>query len=101
MSQLKNIKMLTHKNIKDSWFTETQALWPGQAQTLQVVKILHVEQSKYQDVLVFESLSYGNVLVIDGVLQATERDEFAYQEAIAHIPMNSHENPRNVSQTSS
>ena len=45
--------------------------------TLQVSKILHVEQSLYQDVLVFESVTYGNVLVLDGVIQCTERDEFS------------------------
>lgn len=31
----------------------------------------------FQDVLVFESETYGNVLVLDGVIQATERDEFS------------------------
>lgn len=46
--------------------------------TLKVNKILHVEKSLYQDVLVFESATYGNVLVLDGVIQCTERDEFSY-----------------------
>ena len=46
--------------------------------TLQVRKILHVEKSLYQDVLVFESETFGNVLVLDGVIQCTERDEFSY-----------------------
>ena len=45
--------------------------------TLRVNKILHVEKSLYQDVLVFESETYGNVLVLDGVIQCTERDEFS------------------------
>lgn len=31
-----------------------------------------------QDVLVFESETYGNVLVLDGAIQVTERDEFSY-----------------------
>ena len=61
--------------------------------TLQVKEILHVEKSKFQDVLVFQSVNHGNVLVLDGVIQCTERDEFAYQEMIAHLPMNSHPNP--------
>lgn len=64
--------------------------------TLQVNQILHVEKSKYQDVLVFESSKYGNVLVLDGVIQATERDEFSYQEMITHLAMNSHPNPQKV-----
>ncbi|KAK0544976.1 saccharopine dehydrogenase (NADP+, L-glutamate-forming) [Tilletia horrida] len=64
--------------------------------SLQVVRILHVEQSKFQDCLVFESTDYGNVLVLDGVIQCTERDEFSYQEMITHLPMASHPNPERV-----
>jgi spermidine synthase len=45
--------------------------------TLKVARVLHVEKSKYQDVLVFESTTYGNVLVLDGVIQCTERNEFS------------------------
>ena len=45
--------------------------------TLKVNKILHVEQSLYQDLLVFESETFGNVLALDGIVQCTERDEFA------------------------
>lgn len=44
----------------------------------------------------FCSTNYGNVLVLDGVIQVTERDEFSYQEMIVHIPMNSHPNPKRV-----
>jgi spermidine synthase len=64
--------------------------------SLQVNKVLDSHKSKYQDVLVFESATYGNVLVLDGVIQATERDEFSYQEMIAHIPLFSHPNPKKV-----
>lgn len=86
---------LTHPSVKDGWFAEvSKTMWPGQAMSLQVEKILHVEQSKYQDVLVFKSTNYGNVLVLDNCIQVTERDEFAYQEMITHLAMNSHPNPR-------
>ncbi|KAM5545793.1 hypothetical protein V8D89_000831 [Ganoderma adspersum] len=87
---------LTHPSIKDGWFREISSQWPGQAMTLKVNKILHVEKSLYQDVLVFESETYGNVLILDGVIQCTERDEFSYQEMIAHIPLASHPNPKKV-----
>lgn len=46
--------------------------------------------------MVFESSNYGNVLVLDGCIQATERDEFAYQEMITHLAMNSHPEPKRV-----
>lgn len=68
----------------------------GQAMTLKVKKVLHHEKSKYQDVLIFESTDYGNVLVLDNVIQCTERDEFAYQEMITHLAMNSHPAPKKV-----
>ena len=64
--------------------------------TLKVEKVLHHEKSKYQDVLVFQSTTYGTVLVLDGAIQVTERDEFAYQEMITHLAMNSHPNPKKV-----
>ena len=71
-------------------------MWPGQAMTLKVKNVLHHEKSKYQDVLIFESTDYGTVLVLDNVIQCTERDEFAYQEMITHLAMNSHPNPKKV-----
>lgn len=88
---------LSHPTIKDGWFREiSDTMWPGQAMTLRVKKILHTEKSKYQDVLVFESTDYGNVLVLDNAIQVTERDEFSYQEMIAHLALNSHPNPKKV-----
>jgi spermidine synthase len=64
--------------------------------TLKVKKVLHHEKSKYQDVLIFESTDYGTVLVLDNVIQCTERDEFSYQEMITHLAMNSHPDPKKV-----
>ncbi|PGH35119.1 spermidine synthase [[Emmonsia] crescens] len=87
---------LTHPTIKDGWFSEVSDMWPGQAMTLKVNQILHHEKSKYQDVLVFESSDHGTVLVLDNVIQCTERDEFSYQEMITHLAMNSHPNPKKV-----
>ncbi|KAE9548407.1 hypothetical protein FO519_008388 [Halicephalobus sp. NKZ332] len=74
----------------------TEITWSGQAFSLQVDKVLFHEKSKYQDVLVFKSKTYGNVLVLDGMIQCTERDEFAYQEMLAHLPMFAHPNPKKV-----
>jgi len=45
---------------------------------------------------VLKSKTFGNVLVLDGVVQLTERDEMAYQEMITHLPMFSHPNPEHV-----
>jgi spermidine synthase len=64
--------------IVDGWFREISNMWPGQAMTLKVKEVIHHEKSKYQDVLIFESTDYGMVLVLDNVIQCTERDEFSY-----------------------
>lgn len=50
----------------------------------------------FQDILLFKSTHYGNVLVLDGCVQVTERDEFAYQEMISHIPLFANSCPRRV-----
>lgn len=39
---------------------------------------------------------WGKVLVLDGVIQATERDECAYQEMMTHVPTVTHPNPKKV-----
>ncbi|RMY32128.1 hypothetical protein D0866_06825 [Hortaea werneckii] len=87
---------ITHPTIKDGWFREISDMWPGQAMTLKVNQIIHHEKSKYQDVLIFESSDYGMVLVLDNVIQCTERDEFSYQEMICHLGMFAHPNPKKV-----
>lgn len=43
------------------------------------------------------SETYGKVLILDGIIQCTEKDEFSYQEMIANIPMFSHPCPKSVS----
>lgn len=45
----------------------------------------------------FFRTNYGKVLTLDGVIQCTERDEHAYQEMIAHLPLASHPCPKKVS----
>lgn len=43
-----------------------------------------------------QSSTYGKVLVLDGVIQVTERDECAYQEMITHLPLCSIKDPKKV-----
>jgi spermidine synthase len=82
--------------IKDGWFMEKNSQWPGQANSLEVKTVLDHTKSDFQDILVFESTTWGNVLVLDGVIQMSERDEMSYQEMLTHLPMFAHECPKNV-----
>ncbi|XP_017420213.1 spermidine synthase 2 [Vigna angularis] len=78
------------------WFSEYSPLWPGQAHFFKVEKIYFQGKSKYQDMLVFQSSTYGKVFVLDGALQLTEKDECAYQEMMTHLPLCSIPNPKKV-----
>lgn len=65
--------------LQKDWFSESCEMWPGATFSFEVKKILHSEKSDYQDILVCESTSLGKVLVLDGIIQCTEKDEFSYQ----------------------
>jgi len=60
------------------------------AQVLTVDAVLHRGRTAYQDVLIFENRLFGKVLVLDGVIQVTERDNHIYHEMIAHVPLMAH-----------
>jgi spermidine synthase len=57
---------------------------------------LFQEQSPYQVVEVFDTHSCGKMLTIDSMVMCTEWDEAAYHEMIAHVPMLTHPNIKNV-----
>ncbi len=62
----------------------------------EVSRILYRQKSKFQDIMVFENPFFGKVLVLDGVVQLTERDEFFYHEMLVHVVMNAHPGPKKV-----
>ena len=72
----------------DSWINET--LYADWGQRFRVKRELARVQSEFQDIAVFESHTHGRVMVLDGVIQITEGDEFVYQEMIAHVPLLAH-----------
>ena len=64
------------------WFVEVNKQWPGVATSFEIEETLWDQKSDYQRVQVFKTRGLGNVLVLDGVIQVTEKDEMAYQEMI-------------------
>jgi spermidine synthase len=61
-----------------------------------VDKILYRGKSKYQEIMVFENPHYGKMLILDRVVQITERDEFFYHEMLVHMAMHAHPDPKKV-----
>lgn len=65
--------------LKKNWFSESCEMWPGSTFSFEVKEILYQERSQYQYIQVFDTLSLGKVLVLDGIIQCTQKDEFSYQ----------------------
>ncbi|KAJ8917394.1 hypothetical protein NQ315_002418 [Exocentrus adspersus] len=82
--------------IRNGWFSEISNLWPGQCFSLKVKQVLCRDKSEFQDILVFESTNNGTALVLDGIIQCTEKDEFSYQEMISFVPLCIHPKPEKV-----
>jgi len=72
----------------DSWINES--LYADWGQRFRVGRELARVRSALQDIVIFESPTHGRVMVLDGVIQITERDEFVYQEMLAHVPLLAH-----------
>lgn len=67
------------------WFTEQHT--PNVRLSLKVDRQLFSEISEFQRVDVFDSAEFGRILVLDGRIMITERDEFIYHEMITHVPL--------------
>ena len=72
----------------ESWISES--LYENWGQRFRVRRELARVRSAFQDIVIFDSFSHGRVMVLDGVIQITERDEFVYQEMLTHVPLLAH-----------
>ncbi|MFA5881599.1 MAG: polyamine aminopropyltransferase [Eubacteriales bacterium] len=76
------------------WYTEKQT--PNLGITCKITGTLHVEKTEFQHIAVIDTLQFGRMLVLDGMVQTTIQDEFVYHEMITHVPLNTHRSPKNV-----
>jgi spermidine synthase len=64
--------------------------------TYKIGRMLHEERSEHQHVMLFENAIMGRMLVLDGIVQTTEGDEFIYHEMLVHVPILAHGRARSV-----
>lgn len=76
------------------WFTEKQTESYGI--TAKIKQTLHTEQTEFQKLDMVETEEFGNMLILDGMVMTTKKDEFVYHEMVAHVPLFTHPNPENV-----
>ena len=61
-----------------------------------VNKVLFSGKSEFQTVDIVETELLGKMLLNDGLVMVTERDEFVYHDMISHVPLFTHPNPKSV-----
>ncbi|MFU1518780.1 polyamine aminopropyltransferase [Vreelandella alkaliphila] len=79
----------------DQWFTEVFDSH-GSAFSLKVTEKLLDVQSPYQHLEVYTTETYGNLMVLDGCVMLTDRDNFLYHEMIVHPALFTHQDPKRV-----
>ena len=67
--------------------TFREKLHIGLKQEIKIKNRLINKKSSFQKIEIFDTLTYGRVLALDGVIQVTEKDEYAYSEMLVHPAM--------------
>lgn len=78
----------------DIWYTENHT--DNVRLSFRIDRQLASVQSDFQRIDIFESVEFGRIMTLDGLLMLTEKDEYVYHEMITHIPMATNPGIRNV-----
>jgi len=81
--------------LDNNWFTEKSDEF-GLAFSLSIKERLHSEQSKFQKIEIYETKTFGTLMVIDGFIMLSDRDNFIYHEMMSHVPIMGHCAPRDI-----
>lgn len=80
---------------KATWFTEIFGE-EGTSFGLEITEKLHEEQTQYQFLEVYDTRTFGKLMVLDGCVMLTSRDNFLYHEMMTHPALFTHPNPKTV-----
>ncbi|MCA1796327.1 MAG: spermidine synthase, partial [Geobacteraceae bacterium] len=78
----------------EMWYTEKHSENVGI--TMRVTQTLFSGNSEYQQLDVLETLEFGRMMLLDGLVMVTERDEFVYHDMIVHPALFTHPAPKKV-----
>lgn len=76
------------------WFFETTT--PSEGHCHALVRTVVCQQTKFQQLEILETASYGKALVLDGRIQSSVADEFIYHESLVHPVLIVHPRPERV-----
>ena len=69
----------------DLWYSESLA--EDAKFSIRVKEHLYSEQTPFQKIDFFKTDTFGTFFTLDGLIMATEKDEYIYHEMITHVPM--------------
>jgi spermidine synthase len=78
-----------------TWFSEEHD-YSGSSIGFRVTDHLHTEQTPFQKIDIYDSTDWGKLMVIDGCMMVTTRDNFFYHEMMSHPALFTHANPQRV-----
>lgn len=90
---------------KSTWKNEikhTRNVWFTQRNEHIALSLKHsgerllLEHSPFQKIEIYQTESFGKILVLDDKIVCAEEDEYVYHEMIAHVPVFSHPDPKNI-----
>ena len=68
----------------------------GSSIGFRITRKLDEVQSPFQKIEIYASTDWGNLMLIDGAMMLTTRDNFLYHEMMSHPALFTHEAPRDV-----
>ncbi len=77
------------------WFYENFE-HTGSAIGFRIVRKLDEVQSPFQKIEIFETTDFGNLMVIDGAMMVTTRENFFYHEMMSHAAIYTHAAPKDI-----
>ena len=81
--------------LDQNWFSEPHEP-AGSAISFRITKKLAERKTPFQFIEVYETTDWGNLMLIDGAVMLTTRDNFFYHEMMSLPALFTHPDPRNV-----
>jgi spermidine synthase len=83
-----SVQLLDEEAWMNDWVKEK--LHVGYGQSFLPKNLVYSNDSEFQRIDIIDTDLWGRVMLLDGIVQTTEKDEFIYHEMFAHVPMFAH-----------
>lgn len=84
------MSQLLNKRVLKEWLNEHSGFF------YTVNRTLHKGATRFQDLELVDTDEFGNVLLLDGITQVVQKNEWQYHEPMVHVALLAHPDPRSV-----